>query len=300
MGDGGNQAFEVERTREVVPASQSTAAYFIPTTRALVRRIVLVGWYRIKAAVTRGGKKALVVRAFYVGAYVWIPIAAVFKVDTPRLTVGAVVTLVLYHTKRAIKETSAEHMQFLEKNYTTRKYALGELIVEMHRLAEMTADEVSGFQERTLRLIAQYVRDHRADLKGQSIFANLLIEHGDDVVVLSRDKPHRVPMVRHPKAQMAATSVFQDGEMVVIGDLETELPNGPKKRYRSFMVLPIYLGAKIVGALSIDSTERYHFDFEAEELWVCLLPYVNLLAWTLAENRVKQVLKLNSTGMVSP
>jgi hypothetical protein len=131
------------------------------------------------------------------------------------------------------------------------------------------------------------VRDHRADFDGKAIFANLLVDAGVDIVVVARDTVHRKGRVRCPRDRMAAAHVFDTGERVVVGDLQKEFPGHAPKPYSSFLIVPIYLGGKIVGAVSIDSSERYHFDFEADDLWVCLMPYINLLAWTLSPDRVK-------------
>ena len=103
-------------------------------------------------------------------------------------------------------------------------------------------------------------------------------------------------MVRCPRSQMIATEVFDGGEIQTVGDLRKEFPHLPEKPYSSFMVAPIHLGAKIVGAVSIDSAERYRFDFEASALAVCLMPYIKLLAWTLTPEHVRDTLNDAANG----
>ena len=68
----------------------------------------------------------------------------------------------------------------------------------------------------------------------------------------------------------------------MVGDLYRELPGTPPgKSYKSILVIPVYLGDEVVGAVSIDSSKAYHFDSSARDLVHFLMPYIALLAWTL-------------------
>jgi len=92
---------------------------------------------------------------------------------------------------------------------------------------------------------------------------------------------HRNPDARYPKEDMLATSAIEHGEVTWIGDLAKHFPSAAGKRYKSILVLPIIGAHAVLGAVSIDSTRKHHFDLEHKELERYLAPYVCLLAWTL-------------------
>jgi GAF domain-containing protein len=238
----------------------------------------MVVWYR---------RKPVLVRLLYVVTYLSLPVGAAVKLGISWTTVGTVALLIGQRGWSAWKELEPQHMQFLKKNYLQRKYALGGMIEQMHRMGSMKDEEVQRFRSDTLQLIANYVRDHRADVSDPRIYANLLIEDGDDLVVIARDQPNGRLGVRYRKSKMAVAEVLHTGEAVIIGDLSSEFPsNADGKSYKSILGLPIYLDGRIAAILSIDSQQAYHFDWEASELWDYLLPYMNLLAWTVEEKRV--------------
>lgn len=246
--------------------------------------------------VSRGGGLAVAKRSGYVAAYLAFPLHSALTVGWSKFTV---LTFLAWLGSMVVKAWNAhgpENLTVMTKNYRQRKYALRNQIVAMHRMHEMGPQEVLAFREETLRIIALYVRDHQADWDGTKIFVNLLVEDGDDLVVIARNEPHRSPLARYPKAQMAATDAFVRGDFVVIGDLRSVHPAQTGKKYCSILVLPIFLGPKIVGAVSLDSEVRYHFDGLERTLWDGLLPYIALLAWTLAPRHVREALDSGTTA----
>jgi signal transduction protein with GAF and PtsI domain len=56
------------------------------------------------------------------------------------------------------------------------------------------------------------------------------------------------------------------------------------KPYKSILALPIIFEKRVLGAVSIDSKESYHFEGHVDDLEVQLAPYVQLLAPTLARD----------------
>jgi len=263
---------------------------------ALVRRIAIVTFHRIRSHVSKGGFKGIAGRLAFLASYVWIPVSYHFNIKAAPITRIAVLTFTTGMLMKALKTSAPEGLTYLPQNYLDRKYALSAKIENTFRMFEMPPSEIQAFREGVLQIIAQYVRDHRGDRKGRSIFANLLIEDGPDIVVLARDQEHRKPMVRCPRSEMIATSVFETGEIEAVGDLRKEFPHLPQKPYSSFMVVPIRLGTKIVGSVSIDSAERYRFDFEAGALAASLMPYIKLLAWTLTPKHVRDTLDEGANG----
>ena len=182
---------------------------------------------------------------------------------------------------RAWRYAAPRTMQPVPIAYLERKASLYRLIKDMQRRESMTSAEILRFQCETLVLIASYVRSHRADTAGTEIFTNLLIEDGDHLKVIARNFDHRNPDARYPKEDMLATSAIEHGEVTWIGDLAKHFPSAAGKRYKSILVLPIIGAHAVLGAVSIDSTRKHHFDLEHKELERYLAPYVCLLAWTL-------------------
>jgi putative methionine-R-sulfoxide reductase with GAF domain len=242
------------------------------------------------SAISRGGKLRVLGRVAFIASYVWIPVSAHFGLKAPPITWLALVTFVGGLLLKAVKATAPEGITYLRTNYTQRKYALSAMLDKVYRHRDMNPSEVQAYRQEVLQVITQYVRDHRGDWGGRSIFANLLVPDGDEIVVLARNQEHRKAKVRCQKRDMLSTEVFETGEIFVVGDLQSEHPGSPKKPYSSFMVMPIRLGTMIVGAVSVDSAEKYRFDFEADDLAIGLLPYLKLLAWTLSPARVREAL----------
>ncbi len=180
------------------------------------------------------------------------------------------------------RETAPVDMKLVHTNYFDRKARMHHLIRQVLERAIMTPPEKERFQEEALELIAMYVRAHRHDRRDPTIFANLLMLDGDDVVVVARDRPHRRPNARYPKEQMLATRAIEECMPLVSGNIQRDYPAMGKDRgYRSVLVIPVRLGHEVVGAVSVDSTQAYQFDSEANDLVPALLPYIALLAWTL-------------------
>jgi hypothetical protein len=183
---------------------------------------------------------------------------------------------------RAVRFASPVNMQLVKGEYLSRKNMLYRLLKEMQYRDLKTSEEIWRFQHEALQLIVSYVRSHRADAGGTEIFANLLIESGDELVVLARDKDHRLPGARYPKEGMLAWQAIRFGEVAYTGDVVRDLGQSwAGKPYRSIMVLPIRDDERILGAVSIDSARRHHFDLEWSDLERYLAPYVCLLGWTL-------------------
>lgn len=185
---------------------------------------------------------------------------------------------------KLIRELRPGHMELIQQNYLTRKLRLNALIQDFQRQRVMRTEEIQRFRGETLALIASYVRDHRLDKKGTQIFANLLIEDGDDLLVVARDQPHRQASAKYPKAKLLAWTALSSGIPQSTGDVYEDYPGTPEgKPYRSILVIPVRLGDRVVGVVSIDSSRRYHFELYADELVQGLTPFVSLLAWTLDE-----------------
>jgi GAF domain-containing protein len=189
---------------------------------------------------------------------------------------------------KAWRELSPKHMQILQRNYLQRKLALYRLLQILPDALGGSPDQVREFQLEALRLVAQYVRDHRVDVKGTQIFANLLVEDGDDMVVVARDQTHREHSARCFKRHMLAWLALTTGEPQITGDVYADYPETmPGKPYRSILVIPVKVGRRVLGVISIDSSRRYHFDRDFQNLVEYVNPYIALLGWTIDPERGK-------------
>jgi hypothetical protein len=192
-------------------------------------------------------------------------------------------------------------MQLLRRNYVERKLQLYMLLQDLQRRDRLTRAEVARFQENALALIANYVRDHRADRKGTQIFVNLLVEDGDELVVVARDRPHRGRVARYPKPSMLAWRVMRTQDAASTGSVYADFPETEAgKPYRSILAIPVVLESekRSLGAVSIDSSRPYHFETDLKELVTGLYPYVALLVWTLAPERVSILVGAPAPGEV--
>jgi hypothetical protein len=134
-------------------------------------------------------------------------------------------------------------------------------------------------------LIAGYVRDHRSRFGSREILANLLVGDGNGVVVVARSDGLRPVPQRYTREQCALVAqAFETGEAKITGDLYSDFPNTlPGKKYCSIVVLPVWFRGVVVGVVSNDSREKYHFHLDFDDLQVHLLPYVQLLAVGLSK-----------------
>jgi hypothetical protein len=192
------------------------------------------------------------------------------------VTVGAI---------RMWNEFDPGHIQLVQGHYLARKLGFFPLISKAQNWqSHSAAREVTAFQESALQLIAMYTRDHRTDLKGTQIFANLMVPHGNDLVVVARDLTTRpVPQRYGMGDNLLCWAAFRDNETKYTGDVYRDFPKTPPgKPYRSILAVPVRdAGGNAMGVVSIDSSRRYHFDLAVEELKFYLLPYIALFEWTV-------------------
>jgi hypothetical protein len=148
-----------------------------------------------------------------------------------------------------------------------------------------------------LDLIVLHVRDARGnhDERRTDVFANLLVEDGEEMVVVARDAAlhskefHRHTPDRHPKHSMVAYRAIHEKSPLSIGDILRENRHAPRnKPYRSILALPV-MGSEegsVIGAISLDSSRPYFFQsFKLgaieDSLENGLQPYVQTLALVL-------------------
>jgi hypothetical protein len=149
------------------------------------------------------------------------------------------------------------------------------------------------FQTDCLYLIANYVRSWRRDIGAKKIFANLLVispKQPDALKVVARDREgvfDSRPMNTARKIDaLQIGACVTTGRRCVIGDLTLESP-ASNEPYRSILGIPLkrWSDGVVIGVLSIDSSEPFHFDTDAQTLETNLQPYIVALEATLEGNR---------------
>ncbi|MBA2538564.1 MAG: GAF domain-containing protein [Deltaproteobacteria bacterium] len=236
-----------------------------------------------------------ILRLLYLVGWFSVLIGSAASLGWSWKTIGAVIGIVVVKSRFLLRDLDPRHMQMLHRNYLTRKWAFHKLLhTSQLWLEKPPADrETLAFQKDALELIQLYVRDHRTDLEGKQIFVNLLVRDGDGVCVIARSHTKRHTPTRYTKEEcMLAWEALETGQMQVTGDLEQRFPNAKRDRtYNSILVLPVRLDDRVIGAISIDSELKHHFDRYSEELEGYLAPYVQLLAPTLRTQHARRVLE---------
>ncbi len=182
---------------------------------------------------------------------------------------------------RSWRDGRRPNLKTFERNAAERSTNLYRVVSDLQRREELTANEIERYQCDVLHYIALYVRDHRRNSGTPTIFANLLVADGDELVVVARDREHRVARARYPKARMLAWEAIETGLVQLTGDVRIDYPGMAEgKPYTSILAIPVFYRGQRVAAVSIDSSNRYHFDLDWRELVDHLAPYVAMLGWT--------------------
>jgi GAF domain-containing protein len=183
-------------------------------------------------------------------------------------------------------DLAPHHLELVKKKRVERQFLHYAVVEKLQRLLlspDLIGQErINQYRTEVLQLVAAYVRSHRSDERGTMVFANLLAEQDGVWKVLARDQRHRFDSPVIPKEHSLAWQAFTAGESKVTGDVYREYPNSPPGRpYRSILAIPVFMGEKPVGVVTIDSSRKYHFDNDRLNLVHDLNPFVSLLGWTL-------------------
>lgn len=254
----------------------------LPTNRRLTTKIYVIAWYQRARAALKSPAWWGQILAFVI---FWVAVGWPLFKDTKK-GILYVVLVALGASARAWAQATPKLMQLVRDQYFQRKMIFYRLLKRMQFQPTWSVEEVQNFQREALWLIASYVRGHRADWQASEIFVNLVVAEGDEVVVIARDMDHRTPLARYPKAGMFVWQVIKKGVTATTGDLAGDYPASPSKPYKSILAIPVQGEGCVLGAVSIDSARAHHFDLEALDLGRGLAPYICLLAWTLAPERV--------------
>lgn len=191
---------------------------------------------------------------------------------------------------RAWRYSGPNEMKLVERDYIQRKLHLYALIKRVIFTAGPTERELASFENETLVLIAMYVRAHRADHSGRAIFVNLLVPVGhqsERLRVIRRNHEMRPLGVEYATSAMLAGQVFPDRTAQYSPDLIGDGFDPHGGTYRSVLAIPVHAeDGEVLGVVSIDSTEKFQFEYKRAELIDALRPYAGLLAWSLHKRRL--------------
>ncbi|WP_434346676.1 GAF domain-containing protein [Myxococcus virescens] len=204
-------------------------------------------------------------------------------------TIGWVVTAIL----KIRNNLAPRHLQLVHKKRIERQLLHLRLIERMQEMLLVAGpigeERRQEYCVEVLQLIASYVRSHRSDEDGKMIHANLLGEKNGQWCVLARDERRRLDVPCIPKESSLAWQAFASGEAKVTGDVFEDFPGTPTDRpYRSILAIPVFAGVRPVAVVTIDSTRRYHFDSDRNNLVTDLNPFVAMLGWTQNAGRSKR------------
>lgn len=259
---------------------------------AQLRWTVSVYWHRALVAV-RSKRWWLQTSGFF---GVWLMIGwPLFDAQAPGRGVAFAALAVVMKFGMARRLAWSAEMRLVPRFYIERKLMMYRLVLESRRASDMGPREIARYQRDALALIANYVRSHREDPDGSTIFVNLVVADGDTVRVVARSDDHRVPFATYPRATSLAGQVIDTGEVGYTGNIAVDWGVSGKP-YKSVLVLPVRDESAILGAVAIDSGKAYHFDIEHNDLDRALQPYIALLVWTLEQNPTT----LNGLGLDAP
>lgn len=272
-----------ESEQEMLALIDEDAGGVAPATRSYVRRELTLFRHALARWWNHGNP---IWRLIYTVGWFTLLLSPLHSMGWSPWLLPAAVMVVIAKIRFILSDADPSNMRLLQRGYDERKLLFRDLL-ETQQLWSVSAPserEVARFRQEALALIALYMRDHRSDIKGRGeIFANLLITTGSHIVVVARSERDRpVPAAYAPEDCQLVHDAIHDERTQVTGDLYVDFPRTRQgKRYSSVLALPVRLDGKVLGAVSIDSVAKYHFDRHFDDLEVHLGPYIQLLAVTL-------------------
>jgi hypothetical protein len=216
---------------------------------------------------------------------------------------AAVIVLTLMNNLVLASATFADYFspKSGRKWLNERKSALAGIIKTINIKLEDPAtklppDEIKRILTELLDLMVLHIRDYRGSHsdKNRDVFASLLIEDGNDLVIVARDslahstEYERPIPVRYPKASMLCGRAMVAQKVLSVGRLIDEYPEAPKnKPYQSILAIPLFnTKDQIYGAVSIDCSKPYYFQsfkpgVAEDAMENSLQPYLQLVTMTL-------------------
>lgn len=190
-----------------------------------------------------------------------------------------------------------------KKNKIKRKTLTADTLDRMldHKLSEvpLTPELGTPLVEEVLEIIANHVRAIRYDRAEEKIFSSLLVEHDSKhLQVIARSKSEeRRDRPTYKKSDMLVWTSMTQRRAMASGDIFVDFPNtSAGKAYKSVLVIPIFYNDEVIAALSIDSSEPYHFTGKEEEINTRLLSYTVLLKKILLKYNIVRCSFAPQTG----
>jgi len=174
---------------------------------------------------------------------------------------------------------SIEEVTYREKRKISTALIIDRIFKCIENNAGCTEEEINDIRREILICITEHVRQFQKDLSGVKIYANLLVEADKDTLcVVARTSPRKKGK-RYSKNALKCSSVLETGEIVVCGNAKKYTSR--RINYNSFVAYPITnLDGATLAIVTVDSTERHHFDGEFQALETTLRPYLRTMALT--------------------
>lgn len=249
------------------------------------RKWFYIAWHRVSSSTYSIGK---IITTCIRGIVIFWPLGVAYHNGWDKSWLWFLLYLLCVFFVRR-RDLSPANMEFQQEGYAQRKAHLSAAIMLLDKKARMNAvltdDEKRDVRRHALDAIVSYVRAYLSDVNETKIFANLLRENGDEIVIVQRDSACKRKDAdgHYPKHKMLAWQAMESGTTVGFGEIRYAYPSTPSdKPYHSVLVIPLIdVNNRVVGAVSIDSSEKFHFNTYENDLETSLLPYTQLLTSTL-------------------
>lgn len=155
-------------------------------------------------------------------------------------------------------------------------------------LREVQAGEFDGdqYRQQLLREIAETVTAVAPDREAR-ILACLLLERSGslELVSWSDHREGRIPSASLPlSTEFGAGLTYRTSKTQYLPDVRNvEASSFEGKSYRAILSIPVRLGPRTLGVVSVDSTAAGHFDTVLVDLEVHVRPFVELIGLSLAD-----------------
>lgn len=239
---------------------------------------------RIKRSPIAAGADAInaIALLYQVGASGLLAWDKAVKVEPGAWTVGLLAAAVGYSTlhKLVLKD------RFKPKKWSIEEQRRAEAIgVAVSRLADgvrrnrMNEADLDRVERGLLEAMQSEVEAVVVDTEGIYLNVNLLIERRDGAALfcLNRADLHRDVHGSYPKDTMIAWRAMEAGR----AKYEPDFRGDGTRPYRSILAMPITMGDRSIGAISIDSANLDHFRGAEGKIAQRLLPYVVLMKLAL-------------------
>lgn len=258
-----------------------------------IKRFLYIQWHKFTSR--RFSVRLLVFKILLFGLWFFafiVPLLRSGKIGPGLAFIGGL-SFILYGIAQNYPGIRGFQRKNFVKSKIKRKLATADVLDKMlaHRLSnvQLTSSIGTPLLEEVMEVIANHVRALRYDKGEEKIFCSLLVEHDEDnlkVIARSKNGVRRDRAV-YVKSGMLAYAAMTQKRVLESGDIFIDFPSTPAdKPYKSVLVIPIFYQDQPIAALSVDSSEPYHFTGKEEQINTRLMSYTVLLKKIMLEYKV--------------